>query len=654
MSAIVGIVHVDGAPLDPSVPARMLQRLAHRAPDGRNVWLGSDAGFGHGMLRTTPESLAEAQPLVGKDGVVVLVADARIDNREELAAALGLPVSSALADSALILAAWLEWGGDCAVKLIGDFAFAVWDSARRELFCARDSMGVRSFYYFCDEHVFGFATEIKALAEITGIAFELDEQRIVDHAIYAFEDSERTAFRGIRRLPAAHTLTLSGGRPRLRRYWQWDPEYELALGSDGEYEDAFRAAFTEAVRCRLRSAFPIGSTLSGGLDSSSVACMARQLLRREQGTSVLHTFSGIFPGMSEKDLRRIDERRYVAAVVGGGGVVAHDVVADALDPLGRLDEVLWYLDDPGVPFNLYLHLAIYDTARRNAVRVVLDGLDGDTAVSHGYARLAELAKDLRLFSLFKEARAVARRAPGAAWTTRQVLRTYAVGPLLPRAVKRLRPVRPKAHDEEIACERLLMPDFAKRWRIAERLRASADASHAFRSCRASHVEGVESPLFPYVLEIADKAAAAHGVEPRYPFFDRRLLELCIALPASQKLRDGWSRSILRRAMQGVLPPEIQWRNSKANLSPNFMRGMGVAARATVERLAAEHAGSRAAGVLDFNEVARLGRRYSEQPSMPDAMRLFTALTLAAWLGTMGRASGRNVPSSAPPTMPNGV
>jgi asparagine synthase (glutamine-hydrolysing) len=604
----------------------MLERLAHRAPDGRSLWHASSVALGHGMLRTTRESFGERQPVSNDEDGLTLVADARIDNRTELIAALdcATPTQDALSDSALILAAYRKWGSECALKLVGDFAFAIWDDKARQLFCARDPIGVRSIFYYCDEHLFAFATEIKALFEIPGVPRAIDEERIADHLVGDCRNSTHTFFRGIRSLPAGHTLSLDAREPRIRRYWDWNPRREIKLASDGEYEEAFRAAFTEAVQCRLRSAFPIGSTLSGGLDSSSIVCVARQLLPTAPQPA-LHTFSAVFPGLPERDLRWIDERQYVAAVVAGGHLIPHEIRGDELDPLGNLKEVLWHLDDPGVPFNLYLHLAIYDGAREQGIRVVLDGVDGDTTVSHGYERLPELAKRLRFVTLLREARWVSRRAPGRSWTTRRVLAAHALQPLLPRSLEHLRSAALGVHNN---APRLLNKDFARRWCIQERANRLMKSQPSFKNARQSHLESFRSPIIPRVLELADKASGACSVEPRYPFFDRRLMELCLALPAGQKLAAGWGRSILRRAMQGILPPEVQWRPGKANLSPAFKRAMQRCARPMLESLLAAGSSSPAAGIFDFEALGKI----RDISSDADAMEMFTGLTLMAWLG----------------------
>ena len=185
------------------------------------------------------------------------------------------------------------------------------------------------------------------------------------------------------------------------------------MRSDEEYAEAFVERFTEAVRCRLRSTFPVGSLLSGGLDSSSIVVTARKLLA-ETDAPTLHTFSAIFPSLPEEDLKRIDERPFMAAVVALGEMSPHYVHADTLSPLSDLDRVFWHEDEAVLAPNLYIHWALYGAAQQEGVRVLLDGIDGDTTVSHGLEYLSELARTGRVRTLYREVMALSRRHQASA------------------------------------------------------------------------------------------------------------------------------------------------------------------------------------------------------------------------------------------------
>ncbi len=329
MSAIAGIYYLDNRPVDRADLVKMTDILAHRGPDGSNVWSEGAIGIGHRMLWTTPESLLETLPLVNETGELVITADARIDNRDELIEALELTQRPAekITDTELILAAYERWGEECPEHLLGDFAFAIWDGRKQELFCARDHFGVKPFYYYCSDKIFIFATEIKALFCLHEVPRQLNEVKVGEFIVSNFDDTTNTFYQDILRLSPANSLRVSYTGTRLHSYWSLDFSHEIKLDSDEEYAEAFRKIFTEAVRCRLRSAFPIGSMLSGGLDSSSIACVAKNLLS-ETGDTPLPTFSAIFDKVTE-----CDERSFQNAVLSQGGFEPHYFHADQVGPI---------------------------------------------------------------------------------------------------------------------------------------------------------------------------------------------------------------------------------------------------------------------------------------------------------------------------------
>lgn len=634
MSGIVGVLRLDGCPVDREALASMVVSLSHRGPDRQGVWCDESVGLGQGSLWTTLESLREEQPLSSPDKKLILTADARIDNREDLIKELNLRRGSGLepTDGDLILAAYRHWGEHCPEQLIGDFAFAIWDQDRRQLFCARDPIGVKGlFYHYSPKKLFVFASEIKALFQVSEVPRALNDSRIADYLAFIFDDLESTFYRSIQRLPPGHRMTVNLKGLCLRRYWAFDPERELMHGSDAEYEEAFRELFIEAVRCRVRSAFPVGTTLSGGLDSSSIACVARNVLKADADRK-LHTFSAIFPSLPKKDLRLIDERAYIDVVQAECDFVAHQIRADALSPLGDLDTVLWHQDEPHVPFNLYLHRGIYQSASTHGVRVLLDGFDGDTTVSHGYERLPELVRSFRWITLLKETRALSWHfANPGLLTWWKIVLTHALQPIIPpsfgHAWQRIR----HPTDPPWGVDSIIDKAFAQRVGLEQRMHALRKVtSHSFHRARETHLRGLTSPLIPMALEQADKAAAAFQLEARYPFFDRRLMEYCLAVPADQKLRKGWPRSLLRRAMQGVLPPKVQWRRNKGDLRANFHRGLLNSGMEPVRRMLSEDGGAMRE-LIDVPALAKAYERYQANPSDADGLPLFSVITLFSWL-----------------------
>jgi asparagine synthase (glutamine-hydrolysing) len=602
--------------------------LAHRGGDEEHTHVDKFVGLGHRMLWTTPESLNEHLPLHEQSSDLVITADARIDNRAELYASLKIrqPLAE-VSDSELILASYSKWGELCPAKLLGDFAFAIWDVRSQQVFCARDHIGVKSLYYYLSDRGFAFATEIKGLLGLPGVPRELNEARIADFLLQSVEDRTSTFYKHILRLPAAHTLRVSQNRVQIKRYWSLDPSRRVRLRSDEDYAAAFREVFTAAVRSRVRSAFPVGSTLSGGLDSSSIACAARNLLGK-QGAR-LHTFSAIFPSLPKNDLRKIDERKYIEAVIAQGGFEPYYLRADLLSPLSDFDKVLWHGDEVYWGPNLYMHRGLYRAAEQRGVRVFLDGLDGDTTVSHGLAFLTELAWTGRWRKLVSEARGLSRVRNS--YTSRRIVWQYGFKPLVPEMAFRIwRMFRGRPQHTNVNAE-ILNNDFAGRIDIARRLRElqSHNSATAY-TARRSHLNGLNFGLHPYVLELADKTAAAFSLEPRYPFYDRRLMEFCLAMPSEQKLSQGWTRAVLRRAMTDVLPPEIRLRKDKANLNSNFRLSLFERDRELIKNVYESQSMKKYINAKVFKETyERFLSHHSATEK--DSLTIYGVIALSLWL-----------------------
>jgi asparagine synthase (glutamine-hydrolysing) len=535
------------------------------------------------MLWTTPESLHEVLPFTDKSRDLTITADARIDNRDELMGQLNLAAQThgQLSDSQLILAAYGKWGEDCPQHLIGDFAFLIWDNRSRKLFCARDHIGAKPFFYYHREgRKFCVASEIKALFCLPEVPRKLNERRIGDHLQANFSDKIHTFYEDVLRLPPAHSLTVTKSSTRLHNYWVPDLSRELRLKSSGEYVEAFREVFTEAVRCRLRSAYAIGSTLSGGLDSSSIACVARDVAAPQK----VHTFSAIYPSLAEID-RRIDERSYIEAALSGGEFEAHYIHADAISPLHNIEKIEWHEDGPLTHPSQYLMWAVGEVAQANGVRVVCTGDDGDSTVSHGWNDLPELAIRGSWKTLAREVKAIAEQTNGKV-SPMGVIRKSVIKPFIPLIPQNAAKWARKLQRNSIATESNLSLSEAGvpiKVEFFERLCAAhgnivANVNNSMvrytrNADKKMHWESVNSGLFTSALDVMDKAATASSMETRYPFFDRRLIEFCIAVPPGEKLHQGWTRSLLRRSMEGILPPQIQWRKDKGNLSANWKNGL---------------------------------------------------------------------------------
>jgi asparagine synthase (glutamine-hydrolysing) len=581
MSAIGAVYNLDEKPVETSALTKMSELLKHRGTDDARCWNYRSIGLIHRMMWTTPESRLEKMPAKSPFAANFITGDARLDNRAELISQLPFDDSRAneIADSEIILAAYEKWGEECLPRLIGDFVFAIWNERENTLFAARDPLGIKHFYYYYKSlKLFALASEIKALFALENIPRELNEQHLGDYLVVNSEDKENTFYKDIKRLPATHALSVSPKGLRIWRYWQ-PGTTEIKFKNDREYHEAFREKFSAAVTSRLRSAFPVGSMLSGGLDSSSIVCIASESLK-SQNKAPLHTFSAVFPTIAKSD-PRIDERRFMRAVVAKTACASHIVKVDGASPFKDIEKVLWHTDHPvGAP--IYMDWEIFRAARSQGVRILLSGFDGDSTVSHGYEDLTNFALRGWYLRLIREARALKKNMPRRSHNLKRLIWHRGIARSMPSAAytiwRKLRGRKPEDYTRSPINFPLhfktVNPEFRELFDLEDRIVQLREKNYpAGLSPIEYHWNALTNGYFSQVLENLEKAAAAFEIEPRFPFFDRRLIEFCIALPPGQRIYKGWTRSIFRHAMAGILPDDVCWRTDKSNIGASVKINM---------------------------------------------------------------------------------
>ena len=551
--------------------APVLALLERRGPEGTRSWAEGPVGLGHSLLATTPEALVETLPLTDGGSGCTITADARIDNRDELIAALDLDGGSrTIGDGELILNAYLKWGDDCPVHLLGDFAFAIWDPREPRLFCARDHMGMRQLiYHHAPGRLFAFATEVDALGAHDSVPKQLNQGRIADF-LDGLEgiDLTSTFFDRVWRLPPAHRLAVDVEGVTLERYWQLTCPPELKLPSDEAYAEAFMAVFAEAVRCRLRCAGPVGSMLSGGIDSNSVSAVAARLLEAE-GQGPLMTFSGIGP-----DPESCVETRAICAAAGNprfdARLTDHSELQEMLDDLAPMTMTC------AEPFDapMTLHRAIYLQAHRSGTKVVLDGVGGDVVLNAGNV-VAELLHMKRFGEALRESawrQLSFRHALAAAGELLSTIWASAVPAMIRRLRHRLLRLR---DDKKVTRGRTLInPKLANRVALGERRSQYRDRHFgALPFGRDYRVHSIMHPHLVVGRERYDRVASALAIEPRDPFLDLRLIKFCLSLPRDQLHSNRFSKAILRRAMVGLVPADVIWRRGKEHVGWHFTQAL---------------------------------------------------------------------------------
>lgn len=538
----------------------MLAAMPYRSPHGTLVGGSGDAVLGLGYKRLLPED--PLTPTIFTDGTLSLIAHARLDNRETLTEALNLPPEAA--EGAIILAAYLRWKEACPIHLLGDFAFIVHDSATGALFAARDHMGVKPLFYRYDDAGLILATEFRVLLAPGAPFADLRApgpitEQIANFALHRPNTEHRIFYDGILRLRAGHSLRFSPAEGlKTTQYWQ--PEITATTVGASEAAPILRGLLLEAVKCRMRSAEPVATLLSGGLDSSSIACCASQIAV-DAGTGPVDTFSMVFDKTPE-----LNERPFIEAVLAAGRFRPHFLALDGYAPFKGFTAMLIkqarLFSAPAMIMSDNLHAQM----AASGFSVFLDGHGGDEVISHGTERLFELAGQKKWGLVWRE---LAVLGPVISPTRLIGFFNLFIQYSGMRGTYRLRKMLSankmsrSGASQSPAVAGPKLADFERSLKRAARPKSEAEA----------HVTVLRSVLLEEASEMIEVAAMTQGLEARFPFYDKRIVEFCLSLPSEAKLNKGWGRYVLRAAMEGLLPAKIQWRKSKFNFAPHLASGM---------------------------------------------------------------------------------
>ena len=564
MSGIVGIWNRNGRPVEATLLSRMSDSLAHRGADGEGKWLHGPVGLACQNFWITPEALKETQPIVHSSGNV-LVFDGRLDNRAELFSLLRQSgeIPAEISDAAVILEAYRAFGDRLPEKLAGDFAFALFDPGRHQLLLARDPVGVRPVYYVSINETFLFASEIKALIAHPMIKAVPDDDHLADFLLDRTDDRGRTFFKGIRSLPPSHLMVVSPEGFRSRCYWDFGPSHPVRFRSDGEYAEAFREVFQTAVSRRLRSTSPVAVSASGGLDSSSILCVARMVSRKSH-----HPDSNVF-GVSylTPDGSPSDEQRYLADIERENGAEILRIPTGPLRLLEGARETAWFFEAPVIDEQWGTTERTLSAVKNRGSRLLLTGHWGDQFL-FSQAYLVDLVRRMRWIRAGSHLREFPRWMTDVdpKWFYRRffvdLLTEHLPGPLI-TLLRGLRRGRNAPWYSDAFLRRA-------RHRFWSRPVTRTPFASAYA---ASLYESVRGGYYVFCMEWNNKLAAMQGVEMAYPFLDRDLIQFMMAIPGEVHARNGVPKAILRQAMRGIVPGSILDRKWKADFTHLVNAGM---------------------------------------------------------------------------------
>lgn len=534
----------------------MAKALRHRGPDGETVWINphNTTGFGHRRLCIIDLSEAGRQPMHYLDRYTI-IHNGEVYNYIELREELknhGYSFRSQT-DTEVIVAAYDRWKDECVDHFDGMFAFAVWDEKEQELFAARDRFGEKPFFYYLDNERFLFASEMKALWA-AGVPRQPNLKMIFNFITIGYVDNPaqpgETFFEHIHKLPAATCLKF---RPHthellLEKYWDIDPAEQEKNISDSEAIETFDELFRDSVKRRLRSDVTIGTSLSGGLDSSSVAAMISELRAIDY---IPQAFTAVFPGFEK------DEQSYARQVAEATGAKQFTISISVDELINDWEKLLYHQEEPFDSASLYAQYKVFELAQQHGAKVLLDGQGADEVLGgyHKYYKWywQELFHQRKLL---RSGELKAARVNGVRETFGPRNIVAALFPDLASVVLEHRYLLKALKHEDLAQDFTRLQS-GEAYYSTPALFNLNGALH-FSTC----THGLEE-----LLRYADRNSMAHGREVRLPFLSHELVEFIFSLPSAYKIRKGWTKWILRETMQKRLPANIAWRKDKVGFEP---------------------------------------------------------------------------------------
>lgn len=553
MCGIAAMVGLGGRPADPAAIERMMSSLVHRGPDGEGIHILGSVGLGFRRLAILDPSPAAHQPMVSQDGRHSLVFNGEIFNyielRDELRS-LGYTFTSS-GDTEVLLHAYRHWGAECLPRLNGMWAFLIYDRERRTVFGSRDRFGIKPLYFYHSEQYVLFASEIKAIRISDLYACEVNWHIAARFLLESrLDEGYESFYAGISQVPPGTAFELDlEGRLRQWRYWSMEQISHIEVTNPVE---AFREVFDDSVRLRMRSDVPVGVCLSGGLDSSSIACAAARLKSssKSQADEPLRAFSFMSP--------EYDESAFIEDTVRQAHAQLNRLETDPLQLWNTISRVLWFHDEPVHSMTALVGFELMRLAASKGIRVVLNGQGADETLAGYFIFFPEYWETLlgmgKVTEAWRQTRSYAATHGANQWN----LLLSASVRMLCRKLHHIGPY----HD-------------LARWRHHRRIRNNPWYTRELsRSLQPEELDGMDGSLdavlrqavgnfpLPLYLRIEDRNSMAHSVEARLPFLDYRLVSLIFNLPAQWKLRGPWNKFLLREAMRSQIPESVRTRSDK--------------------------------------------------------------------------------------------
>jgi asparagine synthase (glutamine-hydrolysing) len=611
MSIQAGIWNFDGQPVDRTLIESYSRRLAKHGPDGESTLFDGPIAMLYRAFHTTSDSRLEQQPHISPAGNIITW-DGRLDNREELAAQLTDRPSIMMTDVDVVTAAFDRWGSECFEKFIGDWAFAGWDPKESTLTLAIDYMAIRHLHYYLKSESITWCTDLEALVLESEEQFDLDEEYIAGY-LASNPSPGRTPYLQIQSVEPGHFVRFHARQAVSRAHFKFNPKLKIRYKTDAEYEEHFRHVFRQAVRRRLRSDAPILADLSGGLDSSSIVCMADDILANENAeTPRLDTFSFYDPGEPSGD-----DLQHLVIVEKRRGRTGNRLNIGSYPTSFLPDPNLFAIMPGGLAAAKQMELDCARIWQSGGYTVRLSGIGGDEmlgGVPEPRPELADLIVQVRPLSFLRQSIAwsLVKRKP---WI-HIALQSAVI--LLPAAVK-----------THLMKEAKLVPwinrNFASRYSLSRR---QLGPMERYGFCLPSRAQVARTAIAMSRRMTRETATGSSAEEIRYPYLDQTLVEFTVSVPRSQIIRPGERRSLMRRALAGIVPQEILGRPTKATGARRPILALGNDCEELDQLLHSSLASTW--GYIDEGPL-RMALKSSRNGNAPHLVHLLRALSLELWL-----------------------
>ena len=622
MSGIGGVYTFHEVPISQSLLAVLGEELNSRGPDGGFEVNGGTCGMAYRAFHTNAESRLEEQPLLTSSGHM-LAWDGRLDNRADLLMHFPHGLEGNKTDVALVMAAYLKWGREFLSWVVGDFVLSLYDPTSNAILLARDPFGTRTLYYTSDKQRVVWSSTLEALLTATCVGPEVDDDYIAGY-LALHPEMFRTPYKNIFAVIPGHLVVIDEDGLHSRPFWKLDPKHEIRYGTDAEYEEQFRQLFRDAVRCRLRSDGPVWSELSGGLDSSSIVCMADQIMRAGQASAPrVETVSYI-----DENSTTFFDRKFISLIENLRGGAGHHLQSNRHWVSFVSPEEVFISKPSTAACVVGTHQWLSAVMEADNARVLLSGLGGDQllwSIAEPAPQLTDLVfrrKPLLLHQQLKE------------WS--QFLKQPYLLLLWQETIVPLLPTSLRARlQSQLKPAPWLTREFIKACHVKERLLIPPDP-FGFRLPSSRR----QSSMVQFIIwSIAEgECWEESSADKTYPFLDRPLVEFLMAIPFEQKLRVNETRSLMRRAFKDLLPPKILNRKSKGIVGETFCRGLADQWSVLQPMLVDSRVCKR--GYVDGKvfrsvlDLARHGRKI-------ESSTLFKTIALEIWLRSLEHYTGRS-------------